>query len=236
MSYRIPDSASLETLLDYVTDVIAGLEAVAELAVLAAPWRTLRADLRQDRDARDDARWTLRAAQRKTAVLDVQWDRALVDLSGRAFLAAGKKAGLEPYASLFGGISADEATRLGPHKAAALGTLVAEKAKAFANPELTAAVTALEAATPALEAAAAVRDDVALKAQLHEITRLQRHLAVEKQIALSEVAVLTVFPGRSDLVRATLAPERTERAAKATVAQGPAPEVQPPAMAPTPAA
>lgn len=215
MSYQLPEAASLETLLDYATDVIAGLEAVPELAGLAAPWRTLRDGLRTDRDARDEARATLRGAQRKASVLDMLWDRALVDLSGRAFLAAGKNAGNEPYASLFGTVSAADATKLGAHNASAFGAQVVARANSLAHADLAGAVATLEAATSALETAGATRDDLEVKAQLHEITRIQRCVTVEKQVATTEVGVLTLFPGRADLVRATLAMARRDHAPKA---------------------
>ena len=96
MSYTFPITASLDTVLDHVCGVIAVLEATPELMALAPPWRKLRDGLLAARQKRDETRWTLLGAQRKVAVRDVAWDVAVGDVSGHAFLAAGKSDKAEP--------------------------------------------------------------------------------------------------------------------------------------------
>ncbi len=213
MSYRQPAAASLETLVDYATAAIAGLQALPGLAEFAKPWLDLRQKLLAGRDARDVDRWALLGAQRKVQVLDAAWDAAIGDLSGRAFLAAGKDAGKPPYAQLFGTITATDAKKLGAAKATAFAGDVLAKGKAQAHPELAKSLEQLAAATTDLGNADAARAKARGQALSHEVARVALLEAVEKQTAETEVAILITFTGRSDLVRAVLAPERAEKKA-----------------------
>ncbi len=211
MSYKQPESASLETLVDYTTATIAGLQAIPELAEFAAPWLALRKNLLAARDARDLDRWALLGAQRKVQVLDTAWDAAIGDLSGRSFLAAGKDAKRSPYAQLFGSISAQDAKKLGASKATSLARDILAKGAAQGHPELGTSLQQLAQATTALADADTERAKARSQAMTHEVARIGQLEAVEQQTAETEVAILMTFTGRSDLVRAVLAPDRAEK-------------------------
>lgn len=211
VAYKMTQEGSLETYIDYASATIAGLEALPETAILAAPFHTLRDQLKAERDARDEDRWTLLGAQRKVAVLDAQWDHAVVDLSGRAWLAAGKKPGAEPYASLFGTVTAKQVTVLGAHKETVIGEKLVAKGHELGHPDLAESLGKLSHANETLHTAAQVRDAADTQALLHEITRRKLKTELERLVAHAEVGILTQFPGRDDLVRAMLAPDRPDR-------------------------
>ncbi len=215
MSYAFPASASLDTLLDHVCGVIAVLEATPELAALAGPWHKLRDGLLKARQTRDETRWTLLGAQRKVAVRDVAWDAAVGDLSGRAFLAAGKTDKEEPYASLFGPLVAKELRNLGPARATAAAELILAKGAALAHPDLTKSLATLKTTTAALTSAAAERDKAQEAALLLDIPRAKQVTAVDALTATTEIGILTKFPGRRDVVRAVLAQAQAEGKPKA---------------------
>ena len=215
MSYAFPASASLDTLLDHVCAVIAALEAVPELAALAAPWHKLRDGLLKARQLRDETRWTLLGAQLKVAVRDVAWDAAVGDLSGHAFLAAGKSDEKEPYASLFGPLVAKELRNLGPARATAAAELILAKGAALAHPDLTKSLATLKTATAALAGAAADRDKALEASLLLDIARAKQVTAVDALTATTEIGILTKFPGRRDVVRAVLAQAQPEAKSKA---------------------
>lgn len=219
-------AASFETLLDYIVSVLAGLEALEE-PELAVPWQTLLTSVRQDRDARDLARQALITAQRKVAVRDAAWDTAVTDLSGRAFLAAGKKADRPPYALLFAGVTADDARRLGPAKATAVGTALLRKGQELQHPDLADSLQRLAHANERLAAAEAARTQARAEAAVHEVPRVRAVDAVEALTAQTEVGILTRYPGRDDLVRAALAPQRSEPVRPASAADPVADPVTP---------
>lgn len=230
MRYGLQETSSLERLLALATGVIAALEAKPETAEQAAPWKELKTQLRGARDARDDDRDAVYAAAARVRVLDAEWDAAVTDLSGRAWLAAGKDARTEPYASLFGSVKASDAVRLGVSKAQAFGARLVARARELGHADLTAAVDRLAAATEALSAAGARRDEASEKALLHDIRRRSLVRAAKDLGDATEVAILTRFPGRRDLVAAVLAaPEedRRRRAGGAEPSAAPAPTEAP---------
>ena len=138
---------------------------------------------------------------------DAQWDRAVTDLSGRAFLAAGKDAGKSPYAPLFGTLPASAATRLGPAKATEVGERYLRNGRELNHAELNPHLETLGEATTRLREAGAARSEAQRDAQAHEIKRIVAKEQLELLIAETEVAILTSFVGRADLVRAVLGPE-----------------------------
>lgn len=209
MSYKQSEQASYEALIDHTSSVIAGLLALGETD-LALPWQTLRQALKAQRDARDEARWTLLGAQRTVAVRDAAWDAVVTDLSGRAYLASGKQADQAPYVLLFGGISANDSRQLGPAKATAFGSALLRKGGELRHPELEQGLARLAIANADLEAAHAARLEARAAAEAHAVPRLRAVEAVERLTAETEVGILTKNPGRRDLVRAVLAPQRAD--------------------------
>ena len=112
-----------------------------------------------------------------------------------------------------GTVSAAEAADLGAHKAKAFGELSLEKARLLheAQPALEAPVEAFRRAQEALVEATSRWDDAEVQAAVHDVARRQLLARVERQIALTEVSVLTALPGRRDLVRAVLATDSRRR-------------------------
>lgn len=213
MSYRMPASASLDHLIDHAVGVIAAVQATDEFSGNAQMWLDLRAKLLAARDHRDGLRWALAGAQRKVDYRDVRWDAAILDLSGRAFLAAGKDAAASPYADLFGAISGAGLRNLGPVRATAAAQVILTKGAALDHPDLKDSLATLAAATHALQAADEERTLQRNQVLALDIARAQLVDAVEHATAATEVAILTQAPGRRDLVRALLAPARPERTA-----------------------
>ncbi len=219
MAYTLPETIPYEGMIDYITGTAAGLKAVPELAPLAAPWDERKLALRAARDARDDARARVLECSGVVEVRDTIWDKAVIDLSGRAYLAAGKDASKIPYAPLFGTVPAATATKLGPAKATAYGVGLVAKATTLAHPDLGASIQAVAAANTQLSDAGTARAAATVDARTYEIKRLQAHAALELLIAETELGILQKFVGRDDLVRAILAPPR-----KATSKRGAAAE------------
>ena len=175
MPYAIPESASLEWLLDYVVGAEAALGALPITAPQAVPWTAFRATLRTARDKRDDDRFALKSASAIARVADAEWDRTLVALSGEAYHLAGKKADELPYAALFGGLKASEATRLGAFKATAFGTALLHKVAVLEDARLASVTGEFAAAQAQLAAATNARIAAKGRAQSHDAGR-QLHL------------------------------------------------------------
>lgn len=208
MAYQLPETASLESLTEYAGGVAAGLQALALDPAVSGQWLEHRKTLKTARDLRDDARFELRCASAVVQVRDAQWDKAVGDLSGHAFLAAGKKADAEPYATLFGATKAAEAQKLGPEGAAHFGHGLVAKGQALGVDGLAKQLHDVAHATADLEEAGQLRVAAEQAAGLHEIERKKLHAATEALIATTEATILAKLPGRNDLVRAVLAPER----------------------------
>ncbi|MBM4343564.1 MAG: hypothetical protein FJ100_09325 [Deltaproteobacteria bacterium] len=204
MALKSPRTASLDALLDQTQSVIAGLEAVPSLAPLAKPWHARKKQLREQRDARDDARWAHAGASRKFAVLDAMWDGALVELSGLAFLDSGKDANAGSYGVLFGGVSAAQAIKFGPAKATVFADDLLAKAAKLANPALKDKLAALGNATKAVREAGDARDAARTQSLTHEVARVLAVEGYDKLVGETEAGILTKHPSRKDLVRAAL--------------------------------
>jgi hypothetical protein len=211
MSYHIDSGSSLERLIEYSVGVEAGLEAHEGLADHGTTWRNRRGVLRDLRDARDEARYAWVRAASKLKVIDVDWDAIVIDLSGRAYLAAGKDAAAEPYRTLFGSVKASDAVKLGPAKATAFGDRLVARATELGHADLAPTVGQLKAQNVALTTSGQARDAAREAALLHDLRRRKAIDELMTLIAETEVAILTAFPGRRDLVRAILAPTTPSR-------------------------
>jgi len=228
MSYHIDTGSSLERLIEYSVGVEAGLEAHAELAAHGTTWRERRALLRGLRDARDEARYAWVRAASKLKVVDVDWDAIVTDLSGRAYLAAGKDAAADPYLTLFGTVKASDAVKLGPAKATAFGERVVARATELGHADLGGTVERLKAQNIALTTSGQARDAAREAALLHDLRRRKAIDDLTTLVAETEVAILTAFPGRRDLVRAILAPTTPSRRGSSADPGGPEVDVDTP--------
>lgn len=222
MSYQQPDTASFELLIDHAVGVGAALAAHEAFADLAPAWNDLRDQLLAGRQARDEARWALLGAQRKVDVRDALWDASVGDLSGRAFLAAGKRADAPPYSDLFGPLVANDLKALGPARAVAAAGVILAKGNELNHADLSAPLATLGTATTALQSADSERTTLREATLTLDIVRQRALSAVEQATAQCEIAILQRAPGRADLVRAFLAPVRPERQPKSAAAQQPA--------------
>ena len=121
MSYQIPQSAPIVRLIDYCTGVIASLTAQSQSQSVAGNWVALRQKLLLERQACEESKWNRIGATARVRLWDARWDALVTEISGHAFLAAGKNTKAEPYLSLFGQIRAVDARNMGPHKAQIFG-------------------------------------------------------------------------------------------------------------------
>jgi hypothetical protein len=141
-------------------------------------------------------------------VRDVVWDGLVGELSGRAFLAAGKDAKKLPYVLLFGTVTAKAAKRLGPAKATTYGTTLLTRATELAHPELAPTLSALSQANTTLGEASEQRRTARDASLVHEIRRMAALDRLELLASETQLGILERFVGHSDLVRAILAPDR----------------------------
>ncbi|MBI5497038.1 MAG: hypothetical protein HY904_18635 [Deltaproteobacteria bacterium] len=215
MSHQVPEDASLELLIDYCSGARAAAMA-ADLPEVAASLGTFRTELKASRDARDAAREYTLETSAVVRVRDTNWDAVVTGVSGAAFLAAGKKPDQDPYQLLFGTVKADEATGLGPEKAYAFGDTLLTRARAQNHAAVVPLLPGVVAANDALKAAGDARAAASLAELPHEVERRKRVAALERVIAVAEVAILTKHPGRADLVRAVLAWPRAPKRKKTT--------------------
>lgn len=206
MSYSLHEATTFEGVIEYTTGVIAGLKTDDALAPHAVEWETMRQTARAARDARDDDRYARIEASAVVRVRDYRWDRSVVDLSGRAFLASDKKAKQPPYSVLFGKVKADQATNLGPAKATVYGKNLVAKSRELAHPELGASTDAVEEANGQLAAAHDQRAEAVEALSIHDIRRLKLVRDVEELIAATELKILTEYVGEGEYVRAILSP------------------------------
>lgn len=208
MAYQQPESASLEALIDYVGSAQAALQALDPTGALATPWQTLRDQLKGERDHRDDDRFAVLSASAVVRLRDAEFDKAVGDLSGVAFLAAGKKADAEPYSGLFGTTKATEARKLGPAAAVTFAEGLLQKAQAQGMAMLAEPLHNLHHATAHLGPAGQARTAAEQKSAVHEVVRKQALAATEALTATTQATLLAQWPGRDDLVRACLAVEK----------------------------
>jgi len=206
VAYNLPDSWSLEAILDYLWAVQAGLEADPQLAPHAAAWLALEERLTAERATRDAARKALVKAAAVQRRRDLGWDQVMKALGTQSFADAQRNAKKPPYSVLFGAIRPSDATKLGAVKASELGVGLVLKLRELKRPVYDGLATELEAAGQALEAADKARKARAAEARTHDLRRRALLDEVEAQVDKTQIAILTTYPGQSDLVRAILSP------------------------------
>lgn len=215
MSYTFQESVGLARVRRYVGQVIGGLEARAATAPLAAPFVALRERIDATRAAREAGDDKVLAATARLRVDDADWDEALGRVSSRAYELADKKADKDPYATLFGKVTAKRARAFGAVKAQVVGESVVRDGRRLESAEAMADVLdALAAATTRLEASKAAWDEA--DDALFEPRRAKKKLIanLNEQIAIAEAGILMAFPGRGDLVNAVLTPWFERRRAR----------------------
>lgn len=221
MSYQLGENCSLEAMTDYAVGAHAGLAVPEEgLEDLAQPFAEFIARLRAARDARDDARYGWIRSIAVFRARDTRWDRTIIHASSEAFHASGKDASAEPYVLLFNTVKANEARSLGPAKAAAFGTTLAKKFDTISHPALAGHADAIRATSAALVQAAAAKAEAYDAVLMHSIKRTQLLNELHTLIATTEAAILTRFPGATDRVRATLAPQRRKERGSEDASEG----------------
>lgn len=215
MSYQLPETCSLETMLDYAVGVEAGLAVEGEgLEDLAPDWAAIILVIKATRDGRDDRRHALIRSIAVLRARDRRWDNTIGKVSSRSYEAANKKADQAPYAPLFGSLKANAAKQLGPAKAVVFGSTLAKRLDVLAHPELAGLADDVRAANQALEAAYAVRQAAYEESLLQAIPRSRVLVDLHMLIAHTEAKILTRFPGEDDRVRALLSPYSTEGSKK----------------------
>ncbi len=227
MPYAPDDNASLDALVDHAESVAAGLAAVDALKALDKDWLALLTDLKAAREEQEQKRFELLKASRKVRVLDRFFDRAVSQLARQAQADAG---GVDkpPYSTLFGAVKSKDILAMGPEKAVAVGALLAEKAKGLQNADNTVRLaSAVKDAAGPLADAHAARQKAKEAVLVLAVKRQQLSARLGALAALTQVGILTAFPGDSELVRAVLSIERGERDQKRE-------SDDPPTPAPTP--
>jgi hypothetical protein len=156
-------------------------------------------------------------------ICDAAWDESVGALLKKALFLAGDDSKAAPCAQLFGTAKAKDLRRLGPAKATVAAGMLLTKMETLGNPELSAPEQDLAAKTEALRSAE--QADAELKIASHGIERTRMLRQVETLIAETEAKILTLHPGRDDLVRAILNPNQDRsRARRSEPTETPAPQ------------
>lgn len=208
---KLAEEASLETQMDYCVQVAAGLRSLDELEALAVAFEDLIKELQGKRDRRDAARWKVIGKSARVRVFDARWDGCVKQVSSQAFLLANKDAKQDPYNALFGTVTAEDATALGPSKAEAFGNTLLSKGAALGNAILNPLLAAVKTVQALLMTADKERDDATTEALTHEVERRKMLKQVEAAADQAEVGILTRFPGNRALVNAILVVKRPAR-------------------------
>jgi hypothetical protein len=206
VAYQFEVTTGYGRLRRYASQVLGGVGAREVLSGSAGDWKGMLARIVDERGAREGADDGVLMAGAVARVADVEFDASIGEVSGVAWLLAGKQVEGEPYQTLFGRIDAKRARGLGLAKAGAVGERVVRDGRRLEVAGLDASLTALETATGALtDARSAVE---AAEDQLFAPRQAKKKLVrdLNQLIAVTEAAVLTAFPGRSDLVSAILMP------------------------------
>jgi hypothetical protein len=215
MAYTLPRTMAFPAVRAFIVRVIAALEA-AGFTDLGALWRTMKEKVSTSiaSQAADEERESMTTA--KVRVCDANWDQSVAELAKKALYLAGGNAKAAPYAPLFGIVKAGELQRLGPAKATvAAGTLLARIAT-LGNAELSAAAQDFATKTEALSVAEKDDAEAELKLASHAIERTKMIQELETLLAETEAKILTLNPGRADLVRAILNPKDERRSKRKT--------------------
>ncbi len=206
MAYSIPDTWSLETAIDYLWGVQAGLAADPTLASHASAWLALEERFLAERSTRDSARKALVAAAAVQRRRDLNWDKVIKRIGTRSFGDAERNAKKPPYSILFSGVRPSDATRLGATKAGEFSAGLTMKMRELKQADYDGLAGELESAAGDLDTADKDRKLRAAESQTHDIRRRSLLDDVEALIGRTQIALLTAYPGESDLVRAILSP------------------------------
>ncbi|MEZ4267530.1 MAG: hypothetical protein R3F39_14220 [Myxococcota bacterium] len=223
MAYQFEVTTGYGRLRRYASQVLGGVGARGALAGSGDDWRAMLGRIVAERASREAADDGVLMAGAVARVADVDFDASIGEVSGVSWLLAGKKPEGEPYLTLFGRIDAKRARGLGLAKASAVGERVVRDGRRLGVEGLAGALDGLDAATGALTAARTGVDTA--EDALFEPRQAKKKLVrdLNQLIAVTEAAVLTAFPGRSDLVSAILTPwfERRRGAAASATAGEP---------------
>lgn len=206
MAYNIPDTWSLESTIDYLWAVQAGLEADPALETQAAAWLAFEERVLAERAKRDGARKSLIKASSVQRRKDLNWDKLIKRIGTRSFADAERDAKKAPYSTLFGSLRPSDATRLGAVKATDLGSVLVLKLRELRSEAYDALATELDSASGELQGADKARKTRAAESQTHDVRRRALLDELEDLIDKTQIAILTAYPGDSDLVRAILSP------------------------------
>lgn len=223
MAYQFEVTTGYGRLRQYASQVLGGVGAREALAAQSEGWRGMLGRIVAERAQREEADDAVLMAGALARVADADFDASIGEVSGVSWLLAGKKVAGEPYQTLFGRIDAKRAKGLGVAKASAVGERVVRDGRRLGAEELAAPLSGLEKATGALSNAQTRLE--AAEDALFEPRQAKKKLVrdLNQLIAVTEAAILTAYPGRSDLVSAILVPwfQRRRAGAAESHAAGP---------------
>ncbi len=215
MGYKLAETTSLEGLIEYGIGVQAALEASEGLEALSKPSQSAESKCEAARADRDAARKAVIKASAKVRVARRAWSQTLTGVSARSFELANKNARQEPHNTLFGSTTAAQAKKFGPQRAVAFGKDVLSVGKPFKLPALEERLAPFSAENQRLSGLAAQHADAEDASQSHEAVRVTLRTGLQDLIGKTEAAILSKFPGQTDLVRAILVPSRATRSPRA---------------------
>ncbi len=210
MAYAINKNMPLTGLRWYTVRVIAGLEA-SGFSDLVDTWRAQRDALATALAAHSADEDNEEITSARVRVCDAAWDESVAALSQKALFLAGGDTKAAPYSTLFGTTKARTLQGLGPAKATIAGDALLSKMTALNLPELTAQAQDLGAKNASLRVAEAADAEAELKLASHSIERVRLIRQVETLVAETEARILMAQPGRAEMVRAILNPNKTRR-------------------------
>jgi len=206
MSYSLPETWSIESLVDYFWMVQAMLEADPATAGLATQWLALENDALSERTTRDSARKLLIKASALQRFKDLVWDTTVDRIGDKAMFDAGRDPKKPPYSLMFSSVRPSDAKRLGAVKAGDLGTVLVEKLRAVGKPEYTELADLFATASADLGESDKTRKQRAAESQTHDVRRRAMIDAAEALVDKTQIGILTAYPGDTARVRATLSP------------------------------
>ncbi|MGI5864697.1 MAG: hypothetical protein ACOX6T_21975 [Myxococcales bacterium] len=215
MAYTINRNTSLPALRWYTVRVIAGLDACG-FSDLVGSWRTQRDAIATTLAAHTTDEEQEEITSARVRVCDAAWDESVASLSKKALFLAGGDDEAAPYSTLFGTTKAKALQALGPAKATVAGDALLSKMTALGLPQLAEEVQNFGAKNASLRSAEAADAEAELKLASHSIDRARLIRQVETLMAETEAKILMAQPGRIDLVRTILNPNKTRRASPKT--------------------
>lgn len=215
MSYKFKTSTSFGRGRRYLSQCIGGVEARPQTAHLAPPLKALRDEFVAQRAAREAVDDVVLVATARLRVEDVEWDKALGQVSSRSYLLSGKDADTDPYATLFGKVDAKRARGFGAAKAVIVGESVVRDGRRL-DADLGTELSQLETATTRLNEAKRLYDEADDALFVPRQSKKKLIGKLNDLIAVTEAGILTAFPGRDDIVSAILTPWFARRSGKSS--------------------